>query len=112
MKKLERVINVIESENKIVNIISDWIDGTCDGDWTDYEDGKEVIYDYDLADEDYSEMLEEEEISVDGVKEFIGKGICLDYGGDDVWYNVSIENNTLIAKWVYVDIDGDEDDEE
>ena len=104
MKKLERVVNGIESDNKVVNVIGDLICGRNSGDWNVYEEGEEVWYTFEW--EDYSEEFEDNGLSIEDVKEFIGDGVCFDYGDDgfDVWENVYIEGNDVVVKWIYKEI--------
>ena len=108
MKKLERVVNLIGNEDKIVTFISDIICVRNGGDWNRYEENEEVKYTFKREDlcEDYGEYFEEEGISIEEVKEFIGEGVCLDSSdeGFDVWENVFIEGDDIVVKWVYKEI--------
>jgi hypothetical protein len=108
MKKLERVINLIGNEDKIVNFIGDMIGVRNGGDWNVYEENEEVKYTFEREDlcEDYGEYFEEEGISIEEIIEFIGEGFCLDSSdeGFDVWENVFIEGDDIVIKWVYKEI--------
>ena len=105
MKKLERKVNVVRNESKVIEIICNLIDGCIEGDWNEYDKYEEVKYNFDLKDEDYFEMLEDVGVSIEDVKEFIGEGVCLIWDEDfDIWYNVSIKDNVMLVDWLYIEI--------
>ena len=97
MKKFKKKVKV--NESKFVDFVDSLIEGTLNGDWSEYEEGEEVRYKYDFNDEYYLEMLEENNIEFNEVKEFIGEGICY-IVDEDIWYNISIKDNIVLVDWV------------
>jgi hypothetical protein len=53
MKKLKNVVrvNVNNEMNKFDNFIFDNLDSVLGGDWSDYDDGEEVVYEIDLMED-------------------------------------------------------------
>jgi hypothetical protein len=118
MKKLKNVVrvNVNNEMNKFDNFIFDNLDSVLGGDWSDYEDGEEVVYEIDLM-----EILDDEDgvsyiddwnesnikgivIGVDEIKEYVGKGICYideNWSDDKCWYNVEFEGDVLKISYVF-----------
>ena len=97
MKKFKKKVKV--NESKFVDFVDGLIEGTLNGDWSEYEEGEEVRYKYDFNDKDYLEMLEENNIEFNEVKEFIGEGICY-IVDENIWYNISIKDNIVLVDWV------------
>lgn len=113
MKKFEKVVKVKSFENeksKLYKFIFGELEGLLSGDWSDYEGGEEVCYKINLDDENEfdKEYWEENGLSVDEIKEFIGEGICFEddicseYFESEIWYNVSFEGNVLKYEYVVV----------
>jgi hypothetical protein len=103
MKKLSKDIYWSE-DNNVISLIEGLIESRENGDWNEYNEGDIVRYFFDFDDECYSELLDEENIKLDEVKEFIKEGICyvVDY---DIWYNIRFENNMMITEYEYVKVD-------
>ena len=77
MKKLSRKIYVGNiGENKITDTIDSLLEGRLNGDWTEYKKGDVAKYSFDFDDEYELELLEENNIKLNEVKEFINEGIC------------------------------------
>jgi len=101
MKKFEKEVKF--DENRIIEYIGGMIDSRLGGDWTDYEVGDEVKYDFDLEDDGYLEDLKEEfGIELSDIKELVGEGICI-VVDEDIWYNVYFENNILVVKYIVLE---------
>ena len=128
MKKLKNVVrvNVSNEMNKFDNFIFDNLDNVLGGDWSNYDDGEEVVYEIDLMEindgvsfiDDWNESnIKGIVIGVDEIKEYVGEGICyIDESWDDdrCWYNVEFEGDVLKISYVYDDNEsewGDEDEE-
>jgi hypothetical protein len=113
MKKFEKVVKVKSFENEkneLYKFIFGELEGLLSGDWSDYKGGEEVCYKINLDDENEfdKEYWEENGLSVDEIKEFIGEGICFEddicseYFESEIWYNVSFEGNVLKYEYVVV----------
>jgi hypothetical protein len=101
MKRFEKEVNF--KENGIVEYIDGMIDSRLGGDWTDYEVGDIVIYNFDLDDEGYLLDLKEEfNIELNDIKELVGKGICI-VVDEDIWYNVSFKGDILMVEFVVLE---------
>ena len=93
MKKFK---NVFDANEGIGNVINGMILGNMDGDYNDYEVGDKIVYEFWLD----NNFEEDYECSINEVKEFVGKGICLedkelsDIWKKDIWYNVSIKKSS------------------
>jgi hypothetical protein len=128
MEKLKNVVrvNVNNEMNKFDNFIFDNLDSVLGGDWSNYDDGEEVVYEIDLMEindgvsfiDDWNESnIKGIVIGVDEIKEYVGEGICyIDESWDDdrCWYNVEFEGDVLKISYVYDDNEsewGDEDEE-
>ena len=115
MKKLKNVVrvNVSNEMNKFDNFIFDNLDSVLGGDWSNYEDGEEVVYEIDLMEDcdgvsfidDWNESnIKGIVIGVDEIKEYVGEGICYideSWGGDRCWYNVEFEGDVLKISYVF-----------
>ena len=91
MKKFEKVVNVNDEIGKVIN---DLIFGNMETDYTDYEIGEKIVYNF-MMDDDFEYW---ENINMNDLKEYVGEGVCLedkelsDIWGKDIWYNVSIKD--------------------
>lgn len=115
MKKLKNVVrvNVSNEMNKFDNFIFDNLDSVLGGDWSNYDDGEEVVYEIDLMEDcdgvsyidDWNESnIKGIVIGVDEIKEYVGKGICYideSWGDDRCWYNVEFEGDVLKISYVF-----------
>ena len=104
MKKLKNKKSFEIGENKIIDVIDNLLEGRLGGDWTDYEEGDEIEYEFNFNDEDELELIEECNVSLDELKEFIGEGICY-VVDEDIWYNITFKDNKMIVEFVYVDLE-------
>jgi hypothetical protein len=103
MKKLSKKVKFDIGINKIIDVIDNLLEGRLGGDWNDYEEGDEVKYKFNFNDEDELELIEECNVSLDELKEFIGEGICY-IVDEDIWYNIKFKDNIMIVKFEYVDL--------
>ena len=102
MKKLSKEVNC--NENNITECILDLIADCDGGNWNDYNDGDIVKYHFDFNDENFIEVLDNENIKLDELKEFVGEGICC-IVDEDIWNNVRFEGNEMIVEYEYVECD-------
>jgi hypothetical protein len=101
MKRFEKEMDY--QENGIIKYIGGMIDGRLGGDWTNYEVGDIVIYNFDLDDEGYLLDLKEVfNIELSDIKQLIGKGICIVID-EDIWYNVSFIGDVLIVEFIVLE---------
>ncbi len=98
-----KIIDINTTSEPIPLIIDGMIEARVNGDWSLYDDGEEVRYTFDLADEDEFEVFSDVNITLDDIKKYIGKNIRL-YYGKDIWYDISIEGNTMFVDWVNKEI--------
>jgi hypothetical protein len=103
MKKLSKEVK-FEENSKIMNLIDGLLESRESGDWNEYNDGDIVKYYFEFDDECYNELLDDEDIKLDEVKEVVGEGICY-IVDEDVWYNIKFEGNDLITEYEYVKCD-------
>ena len=114
MKKFEKVVKVesfMNEKNELYKFVFGELAGLESGDWGVYEEGEEVCYKIDLDDKNEfdKEYWEENGLSVEELKEFIGEGVCFEDDicseglGVDIWYNVSFEGNVLKYEFVSID---------
>jgi len=103
MKKLSKKVKFDIGINKIIDVIDNLLEGRLGGDWNDYEEGDEVKYKFNFNDEDELELIEECNVSLDELKEFIGEGICY-IVDEDIWYNIKFKDNTMIVKFEILDL--------
>jgi hypothetical protein len=115
MKKFKNVIRVNDGYelNKFDNFIFDNLDSVLDGDWSNYEDGEEVVYSVDLMEvndgvsfiDDWNESnIKGVVIDLDEIKNYVGEGICYideSWGNDRCWYNVEFEGNILKISYIF-----------
>jgi hypothetical protein len=103
MKKLSKEVK-FEENSKIMDLIDGLLESSEGGNWNEYNDGDIVTYWYDFDDVNYSELLDDEDIKLDEVKEFIKEGICYVID-EDIWYNIRFEENEMIVEYEYVECD-------
>jgi hypothetical protein len=90
MEKFEKVVSV---NDEIGGVINDLILGNMETDYTSYELGERIAYNF-MMDDDFEWW----EVWMKDLKEFVGEGICLvdeelsKIWGKDIWYNVSIKD--------------------
>jgi hypothetical protein len=115
MEKFKNVIRVNDGYelNKFDNFIFDNLDSILDGDWSNYEDGEEVVYSVDLMEvndgisfiDDWNESnIKGVVIGVDEIKEYVGEGICYiddNWYNDRCWYNVEFKGDVLKISYIY-----------
>jgi hypothetical protein len=112
MKKFEKEIIIEEiGVNKIVDFIGELIDVGIGGDWSDhYVEGDIIKYDVKI-DEYYIEDLKEDNLDINEIKEFIGKGICLvdellsKYWNKEICYNIEFIDNEIVIIYEYLDLE-------
>jgi hypothetical protein len=100
MKRFEKEVNF--KENGIVEYIDGMIDSRLGGDWTEYEVGDEVKYEFDFDEGYLLDLKEEFNIELSDIKELIGEGICL-VVDEDIWYNISFEDDILIVEFIVLE---------
>ena len=80
------------------------------GDWSEYKVGEEVEYvwngdEWKLEIEDEDGDLNDGDLSVEELKEFVGEGICvIEDSNEDLWYNIKFEGEDLVIGFEELDI--------
>ena len=112
MKKFEKEVRVgnFEDEGKEINFLFGLLDARLNGDWSEYKVGEEVEYvwngdEWKLEIEDEDGDLNDGDLSVEELKEFVGEGICvIEDSNEDLWYNIKFEGEDLVIGFVELDI--------
>ena len=99
MKKFKNEVSVSEEMGSVINEL---IFRNLETDCNDYKVGDKIVYEWSLGkyfENDYG-------YSIDSIKEFVGKGVCLIdeelkiVWNREFWYNVSVKNNKLIVEFI------------
>jgi hypothetical protein len=94
---MEKFKKVVDANVGIGNVINGLILGNMETDYTSYEIGDKIVYNF-MMDDDFSYW---EGLNKNEIKEFVGEGVCLkdkdlsDIWGKDIWYNVSIKSYNI-----------------
>ena len=92
---MEKFKKVVDANVGIGNVINGLILGNMETDYTSYEIGDKIVYNF-MMDDDFSYW---EGLNKNEIKEFVGEGVCLedkelsDIWGKDIWYNVSVRKS-------------------
>jgi hypothetical protein len=90
-----------DQDNRFIKFIYSRLESGLAGDWTDnHKEGEEVIYRYDLNDDDWHFI----DCSYNSLKEFIGEGITIIEEDDnlDLFYNIRLEKGILYISFNYI----------
>jgi hypothetical protein len=87
--KLKKEVK-FDVENRFIKFIFGLLEGRLNGDWSEYDEGEEICYVWNLNDEDWEDI----DFSWGSLFNFIGEGICL-VGDEKEWYNVELKNEEL-----------------
>ncbi len=93
MKKFKNEVSVSEEMGSVINEL---IFRNIETDENDYKVGDEIVYEWSLGkyfENDYG-------YSIDSIKKFVGKGVCLIDEEFEFWYNVSVKDKKLIVKFI------------
>ena len=112
MKKFKKEVRVkgFEFEGKEINFIFGLLEARLNGDWTEYKVGEEVEYiwesdDWKLEIEDEDGDLNDGDLSIEELKNYIGEGICvIEDGNEDLWYNIEFVGEDLVIRFKEIDI--------
>ena len=77
-------------ENKFDKFIFGLLEGRENGDWSEYEEGEEISYNFDLRDEEWIDL----DFNIESLGNYIGEGIWIEN------YNVKMENWDLIINYI------------
>jgi hypothetical protein len=97
VQKLKREIKY-DYSNRFIKFIYDKLEGSLNGDWSEYDEGEEVNYNYDIGDDDWSMI----DFSYNSLKEFIGEGITI-VEDDIIFYNIELKDFILNNSFNYID---------
>ena len=97
VQKLKREIKY-DPTNRFIKFIYDKLEGSLNGDWSEYDEGEEVNYNYDIGDDDWSMI----DFSYNNLKEFIGEGITI-VEDDIIFYNIELKDFILNNSFNYID---------
>ena len=104
MRKLNREFKIGNiGENKISDIIGDLLESRLNGDWTEYDKGDIIKYNFEFNSEDELDLIEEYKVNINNIKEFIGEGICYIID-EDIWYNIKFKDNKMVIKFEHLEI--------
>jgi hypothetical protein len=116
MEKFKKVIELkggLIGSSKFDKFIFGELEGRSGGDWSNYEDGEIVSYDFELLEkscddddlnyiDDYNFGVEDDKkILIEDLKEYVGEGICYDGGYSDDWYNVEFKDDVMVISFIY-----------
>jgi hypothetical protein len=97
VQKLKKEISY-DYSNRFIKFIYDKLEGSLNGDWSEYDEGEEVNYNYDIGDDDWSMI----DFSYNNLKEFIGEGITI-VEDDIIFYNIELKDFILNNSFNYID---------
>lgn len=103
MKKFEKEVRIgsFEDEGKEINFLFGLLEARLNGDWSEYKVGEEVEYVWDGDEWKWDIEEDEDGDLVEGLKEFVGEGICVIEDEDrEVWYNIKFEGEDLVIGFV------------
>ena len=89
VEKLKKEVE-FNVENRFIKFIFGLLEGRLDGDWSEYNEGEEICYSFDLNDEDWMDW----DFSWESLFNFIGEGICVVVEGKE-WYNIELKDEEL-----------------
>ena len=88
---------------KVIRVIYEMINSKLEVDYNEYNEGDELEYEYDLNDNWYIGIFD---VNENDIKEYVGSGIELvDDNFNEIKYNLSIENDNLIIKFIYYKVE-------
>jgi hypothetical protein len=100
MIKFKNVKEFDLKENKFDKFIYGLIEGKVNGDWNNYEDGEEVIYDFDLREEEWIDL----DFNMESLENYIGEGISYVNEYNDYFENVEIKDWNLVVSNIFKNI--------
>jgi hypothetical protein len=96
-------MNKVMKVMKVIRVIYEMINSKLEVDYNEYNEGDELEYEYDLNDNWYIGIFG---VNENDIKEYIGSGIELvDDNFNEIKYNLSIENDNLIIKFIYYKVE-------
>jgi hypothetical protein len=95
MKKFENVKVFGLEENKFDEFIFEIIERNEDGDYWDYEEGEEIVYNCDVRDEEWLDL----DFNYNSLENYVGEGISYINENFKLLYNVEVKNYDLIIKF-------------
>jgi hypothetical protein len=96
MKKLKNVKVFEINENKFDKFIFGIIESNESGDWNEYEEGEEIVYNCDVRDEEWLDL----DFNIDSLENYINEGISYINEGDDNFVNVEMKDWYLVISSV------------
>ena len=103
--KIVRLKKEVEfsNENRFIKFIYDLLESRLSGDWNNYNEDDEVIYVWNLNEEEWIDI----DFSWKSLSEFISEGICIveEDNNLDLFYNVELKDEELKISFNYIDED-------
>ena len=115
MEKFKKVIELkggLVGINKFDKFIYGELEMRSGGDWSNYDEGDLISYDFELLEKCDDEELcyiddynvdrdEEDKVLLDNLKEYVGEGICyVLFGDEDNWYNVEFVDDVMVVSFI------------
>ena len=96
MKKFENVKVFGKLENKFDEFIFGILESREDGDWNEYEEGEEIVYNWDVRDEEWIDL----DFNIESLEDYINEGISYINENDELLYNVEMKDWNLVISSV------------
>lgn len=115
MEKFKKVIELkggLVGINKFDKFIYGELEMRSGGDWSNYDEGDLISYDFELLEKCDDEELcyiddynldrdEEDEVLLNDLKEYVGEGICyVLFSDEDNWYNVEFVDDVMVVSFI------------
>ena len=115
MEKFKKVIELnggLEGNNKFDKFIYGELEMRSGGDWSNYDEGDIISYDFELLEKCDDEELcyiddynldrdEEDKVLLNDLKEYVGEGICyVLFNDEDNWYNVEFVDDVMVVSFI------------
>ena len=95
MKKFENVKVFGLEENKFDEFIFGILESRENGDYWDYEEGEEIVYNCDVRDGEWIDL----DFNIDSLENYVGEGISYINENFKLLYNVELKDWNLIIKF-------------
>ena len=98
--------------NKFDKFIYGELEMRSGGDWSNYDEGDLISYDFELLEKCDDEELcyiddynldrdEEDKVLLNDLKEYVGEGICyVLFNDEDNWYNVEFVDDVMVVSFI------------
>jgi hypothetical protein len=96
MLKLKNVKVFEINENKFDEFIFGILESRENGDWNEYEEGEEIVYNCDVRDEEWIDL----DFNIESLEDYINEGISYIDENDKLLYNVELKDWNLVISSV------------